>query len=87
MDKWQSLGNKEGTETERLRKERITLEVKFRELESRLSESEHHLAEEVKFRDVKLERFRSRLHEYVVRFQFLPLFSTRPPRLKRFSFL
>ena len=77
MDKWQSLENKAGTETEKLRKERIALEVKLREVETRLSEREQHLAEEMELKDAKVERFRARLRDYVVRFDF----RTRPPPL------
>lgn len=70
VDKWKNLENKEGTETEKLRKERITLEVKLRELESRLSEREQHLEDEIKSKAAKVERFRSRLQDYVVRSGF-----------------
>ena len=73
MDKWQSLENKEGTETEKLRKERITLEVKLRELEGRHSEREQHLTEELNLKEAKIERFRARLQDYVVRPAFRPI--------------
>ena len=72
MDKWQSLENKEGTEIEKLRKERITLEVKLREVETRVSESEQHHAEELGFKEARVEEFRARLQDYVVRFNFCP---------------
>jgi len=75
VDKWQSLENKEGTETEKLRKERIALEVKLREVEARLSEREQHIAEELEVKDAKMEKFRARLRDYVVRFDSWP----RPP--------
>ena len=78
VDNWQSLENKEGMETEKLRKERIALEVEFRELEVRLSEREHDHAEEVKLKNAKVEKFRARLQEYVVRFGFCPVFDLFP---------
>ena len=70
VDKWQSLENKEGTETEKLRKERIALEVKLREVEARLSEKEQRLTEELKVKEEKVMKFRARLQEYVVRSAF-----------------
>ena len=78
MDKWQSLENKEGTETEKLRKERITLEVKLREVETRHSEREQHLSEELELKDAKVEKFRDRLRDYVVRFDLWPYLSPLP---------
>lgn len=72
VDKWQGLEIKEGTEIERLRKERITLEVQLRELESRLSEREQHYTEELKIKEVKVDKFRSRLRDYVVGLSFSP---------------
>ena len=81
VDKWQSLENKEGTEIEKLRKERITLEVKLREVETRLSESEQHHAEELGLKEARVEKFRARLQDYVVRFNFRPhLPSSLEPR-------
>ena len=70
VDKWQNLENKEGAETEKLRKERIALEVKFREVEARLSEREQHLTEELELKNAKVDKFRARLQDYVVRFYF-----------------
>lgn len=70
VDRWQSLENKESMETEKLRKERITLEVRLQELEARLSEREQQLEGDIKLKELKIERFRSRLHDYVVRFGF-----------------
>ena len=70
VDKWQSLENKEGTETEKLRKERIALEVKLREVEARLSEKEQRLTEELKVEEGKIERFRARLRDFAVRSAF-----------------
>ena len=78
MDKWQSLENKEGTETEKLRKERIALEVKLREVENRLSEREQHLGEELEHKDAKIEKFRARLRDYVVRFNFVTILPNGP---------
>ena len=72
MDKWQNLENKEGTEIEKLRKERINLEVKLREVETRLLEREQQLSEELELKEAKIEKFRSRLRDYVVRFDFCP---------------
>ena len=68
VDKWQSLGNRDGAEIEKTRKERIALEVKLREVETRLSEREEHLTEELQLKDAKMEKFRARLKDYVVRF-------------------
>jgi len=70
VDKWQNLENKEGTEIEKLRKERIALEVKLREVETRLSEKEQNLAEELELKEAKIDKFRSRLRDYVVRLNF-----------------
>ena len=70
VDKWQNLENKEGAETEKLRKERIALEVRFREVESRLSEREQHFTEELELKEAKIDKFRARLQDYVVRFFF-----------------
>ena len=68
VDKWQNLENKEGAETEKLRKERIALEVKFREVETRHTEKEQQLTEELGLKEAKIEKFRGRLRDYVVRF-------------------
>ena len=46
VGKWQSLGDRDGTEIEKSRKEQIALEVKLREVETRLSEKEWYLTEE-----------------------------------------
>ena len=70
VDKWQNLENKEGAETEKLRKERIALEVKFREVETRLSEREQSLTEELELKEAKVVKFRMRLVDYVVRSDF-----------------
>lgn len=75
MDKVRSLENKEGTETESLKNEAVALEAKLRELESRLSERERDLTEDLKLKDAKIERFRSRLHDYVVRSILCPSIS------------
>ena len=74
VDKWKNLENKEGTETEKLRKERISLEVNLREVESRFSEREQQLTEELELKEAKIEKFRSRLQDYVVRFNLYPYF-------------
>ena len=73
VDKWQNLENKEGTEIEKLRKERIALEVRLREVETQLSEREQNLAEELEHKDAKIEKFRARLRDYVVRFNFITI--------------
>lgn len=75
VDKWQNLENKEGAETEKLRKERIALEVKFREVETQHTEREQQLTEELELKDAKMEKFRVRLRDYVVRFGSVPIFS------------
>ena len=67
VDKWQSLGNRDGAEIEKSRKDRIDLEVKLREVETRLSEREQYLTEESELKDMKMEKFRARLKDYVVR--------------------
>jgi hypothetical protein len=68
VDKWQSLENKGGTETEKLRKERIALEIRLREVETRPSERGRHLTDGLEFRDAKIEKLCARLRDYVVRF-------------------
>jgi len=78
VDKWQNLEHKEGAETEKLRKERIALEVKFREVEARHSEREQHLTEELELKEAKIEKFRVRLRDYVVRSIFAPVFLHYP---------
>ena len=74
MEKRRSLENKEGTETEKLRKERIALEVELQEVEARLFEKEQRLTE-LKVKEGKIEMFRSRPQGYGVqcasRFSFL----------------
>ena len=82
VDKWQNLENKEGAETEKLRKERITLEVKLREVETRLSEREQHITEELELKQAKIDKFRTRLRDYVVRLYFFV--SADPSELKMF---
>ena len=54
-------------ESEKSRNERIALEVKLREVETRLSEREQYLKEESELKDMKMEEFRARLKDYVVR--------------------
>ena len=54
-------------ETEKLRKERIALEVKLREVKVRLSKKEEHLTEELEIKEGKVERFRARIQDYDVR--------------------
>lgn len=84
VDNWQNLGNKEGAETEKLRKERITFEVKFQEMETRNSE----LTEEMELREAKIEKFRVRLRDYVVRFGSRSASSPLPElRTSFFAFL
>ena len=85
VEKWQGLENKEGTETEKLRKQRIDLEVRLRELEARLSEKEQSITEEMKLKEAKIERFRTRLQEYVVRFSSQHVLRP-PPEFRIFYF-
>jgi len=85
VDKWQNLENKEGAETEKLRKERIALEVKFREVETRHSEKEQQFTEELDLKEAKIEKFRVRLRDYVVRSGCRPTSSPSPELRTSFS--
>ena len=55
-----------------------------RQVETQLSEREQHLAKELELKDVKMEKFRACLKDYVVRFILWLVFSSSP-ELNAFS--
>jgi chromosome segregation ATPase len=69
VDKWQSLDTKESEEMEKLRKQRIELEVQVKELETRLASA----AQAAEMAANKNEKYKSRLEEYMVSVFCVPI--------------
>jgi uncharacterized coiled-coil protein SlyX len=69
VDKWLSLDSKEGDEINKLRKQRVELEVRVKELESRLADSEKGVKannQTVEAVNAKIEKVKTRLQQYQV---------------------
>ena len=60
LDKWRTLENREGAEVETLRKARIELEIRIKELETEAAEAD----KDIEDRDAAIEKLQRKLEKY-----------------------